>query len=396
LIALQNFQGNNPDFYGGWAAARLGEVRRNMATTTGGTALAARPTDSAWLASLPNNPLPNNPLPNNPLPKHRHATVSSDTLPAVPLHRVSRLAEGALTGLPGAVTELGVSRDGRHLVAAHYGADAASVIDTATLTVATTVPGIAEPYAVATADRAYLRSASIWEDGVVAVDLESGAALAARKVGVGAGGLAVGPAGEALYVARSADDVADIAVIDVESGTVTAIPVIAAPGAAIDAVRINGAGTRLYAALSTAAGGALVVIEIRTGRVQFISVGAAITDIAVHGDDRRAFVTGWDPAQGAVLHVVDTSSARVLATTPVDGVPVGIIAGEAAVYLAHGEQVSVFDAHTVRLSSNVDVGKPVSCLAVSRDGTRVYVGDYEGGITALAVQALSKGLRAAS
>jgi hypothetical protein len=56
----------------------------------------------------------------------------------------------------------------------------------------------------------------------------------------------------------------------------------------------------------------------------------------------------------------------------------------------------VFDAHTVRLSSNVDVGKPVSCLAVSRDGTRVYVGDYEGGITALAVQALSKGLRAAS
>ena len=355
-----------------------------MATTTGAAALAERPTDSVWPPALLTP---------------RHATAS-DALPAVraaaSLNRVVRPAEGALTGLPGAVTDLGVSRDGRHLVAAHYGANAASVIDTATLTTTATLPGIAEPYAVAIADRAYLRSASIMEDGVVAVDLESGAALAARKVGVGAGGLAVAPAGGVLYVARSADDVADIAVIDVESGKASAIPVIQAAGAAIDTVRINPAGTRLYAALTTDAGGALVVVDIRTGRVQAIPVGAAISDIAVHGDDRRVFVTGWDPDLGAVLHVVDTSSARVLHTTAVDGVPVGILAGGAAVYLAHGEQVTVFDATTLRSISHVDIARPVSCLAVSREGTHLYVGDYEGGITALAVQALSQGLRAAS
>lgn len=361
-----------------------------MATTTGGAAVAERPTELAWLSTLPAPRPETAPRPN----------AASDTLPAVRaaayLHRVSRLAEGVLTGLPGAVTDLGVSRDGRHLVAAHYGADAVSVIDTATLTTSATVPGIAEPYAVATADRAYLRSASLAEDGVVAVDLECGTALAARKVGVGAGGLAVGPAGEVLYVARSADGVADIAVIDVESGKVTAIPVIQAPGAAIDAVRINSAGTRLYAALNTAAGGALVVVEIRTGRVQSISVGAAITDIAVHGDDRRVFVTGWDPAMGAVVHCVDTTSGRVLHTIAVDGIPVGIIAGGAALYLARGEQVTVFDATTLQRTGHVDVGRPVSCLAVSRDGTRLYVGDYDGGIAALAVKALSQGLRTAS
>ena len=356
-----------------------------MATTTGGAALAERPTeDSVWLS---------------PLPTPRHA-VASDTLPAVRsaayLQRVTRLAEGLLTGLPGAVTDLGVSWDGRHLVAAHYGANAASVVDTATLTTSSTVSGIAEPYAVAAADRAYLRSASIVEDGVVAIDLESGTALAARTVGVGAGGLAARATGEVLYVARSADDVADIAVIDVESGKVTAIPVAHAAGAAIDAVRINPAGTRLYAALTTAAGGALVVVELRTGRVQIIPVGAAISDIAVHGDDRRVFVTGWDPELGSVLHVVDTTSARVLHTTAVDGVPVGILAGGDAVYLAHGEQVSVFDATTLRTGSHIDVGRPVSCLAVSHDNTRLYVGDFDGGITALAVQALSQGLRAAS
>jgi hypothetical protein len=104
-----------------------------MATTTGGAALAERPTeDSVWLS---------------PLPTPRHA-VASDTLPAVRsaayLQRVTRLAEGLLTGLPGAVTDLGVSWDGRHLVAAHYGANAASVVDTATLTTSSTVSGIAE------------------------------------------------------------------------------------------------------------------------------------------------------------------------------------------------------------------------------------------------------------
>ena len=355
-----------------------------MATITGGTALAERPTESVWLAKLPT-------------PRHAPA---SDMVPAVRAaaspHPASRLAEGSLTGLSGAVTDLACSRDGRHLVAAHYGADAVSVIDTATLTTSATVSGIAEPYSVAAADRAYLRSASIAEDGVVAVDLNSAAALAARKVGVGAGGLAVGPTGAVLYVARSADDVADIAVVEVESGKVSAIPVIAAVGAAIDAVRINAPGTRLYAALTTAAGGALAVVDLSTRRVRIIPVGATISDIAVHGDDRRVFVTGWDPSLGSVVHVIDTAASRVTNTTDVDAVPVGIVACGGGVYVAHGEQVSIFDAANLHRANQIDVDRPLSCLAVSRDGSRLYAGDYDGGITAMAVPALSKGMRAAS
>lgn len=355
-----------------------------MVTTMGGTALAERPTESVRQAMMP-------------IP--RSATVR-DNLPAVrpaaDLHRIERLAEGVLPGLPGAVTDLGVSRDGRHLVAAHYGENTVSVIDTGTLAVTASVSGIAEPYAAATADRAYLRSASILEDGVVAVDLESGTALAAREVGVGAGGLAVSPAGDALYVARSADGVADIAVIDVESGNVTAIPVTRAAGASIDSVRINPAGTRLYGALTTAAGGLLVAVDIRTGRVQTVPVGETIGEIAVHGDDRRVFVTGWDDEVGAVLRVVDTVSARVLHTTAVEGLPVGLLAVGPVVYLACGERVAIHDAATLRAVGSVDIGRPVSCLAVSRDGSRLYVGDYDGAVCALAVQALGKGLRAAS
>lgn len=351
--------------------------------TEGGTALAERPTES---------------IPASPSVAPRRS-LGSDLLPAVRagayLRQIARLPEGELSGLAGAVTGLAVSRDGAHLVAAHYGEDMVSLIDTATLAVTALVTGIDEPYAVAAADRAYLRSASISEDTVVAVDLETGAALADREVGVGAGGLAASPAGDVLYVARSVDGVADIAVIEVESGTVSAIPVTRAAGASIDSVRINAAGTRLYAALTTAAGGALVVVDIRTGRVRTVPVGAAVGEIAVHDDDRRVFVAGWDADRGAMMFVVDAPSGRVVGSVALDGLPVGMLALGPAVYLAHGEQVAVLDIDTLRTVNGVHIGRPVSCLTVSRDGSRLYVGDYDGAITALAVPALEQRTRAA-
>jgi DNA-binding beta-propeller fold protein YncE len=349
--------------------------------TMAGTALAESPTESILPAVTPRR------------------TSGSELLPAVRagafLRPIARLPEGVIAGLPGAVTGLAVSRDGAHLVAAHYGEDAVSLIGTATLEVTATVDGIDEPYAVAAADRAYLRSASIVEDTVVAVDLQTGAALADREVGVGAGGLDASPSGDTLYVARSVDGVADIAVIHVESGKVGAIPVTRTAGASIDSVRINAAGTRLYAALTCATGGALVVVDIRSGRVTTVPVGAAVGEIAVHGDDRRVFVTGWDADRGATLYVVDTASARVLDSVALDGVPVGIVAAGSAVYVAHGEQISILDAGTLQTVSTVDIGRSVSCLTVSRDETRLYVGDYHGMITAVAAPALARGARAA-
>lgn len=350
-----------------------------MTTMALGTALAERPTDRTSV--VPRRP------------------AGSDLLPAVRanayLHEIARSPEGVLSGLPGAVTGLAVSRDGAHLVAAHYGEDAVSLIDTATLEVTATVAGVDEPYAVAAADRAYLRSASISEDTVVAVDLQTGAALADREVGVGAGGLAASPNGDVLYVARSVDGLADIAVVQVESGKVSAIPVTRIAGASIDSVRINPAGTRLYAALTTAVGGALVIVDLRNNHVVTVPVGAAIGEVAVHGDDRRVFVSGWDTDRGATLYAIDASTARVVGSVTLDGPPVGILAAGSALYLAHGEQVSVLDIDTLAVVNSVQIGRPVSCLALSRDGGRLFIGDYEATVTALAVPGMAAGARAA-
>jgi YVTN family beta-propeller protein len=352
-----------------------------MAPTTSGTALAERPTD--WLSTLTTPRIP----------------VANDALPAVRadghLQRIVRPVAGVVSGLIGAVTDLAVTRDGRRLVAAHYGDDAVSVIDTATLTVTATVADIAEPYAVVAADRAYLQSASLAKDSVVAVDLEVGTELAAREVGIGASGLAAAPAGDMLYVARSFDGIVDIAAVDVESGKVVAIPVLRALDASIDTVRINAGGTRLYAALTTAAGGALICVDVRTGRVQTVSVGGTIDDIAVHADDRRVFVTGWDDELGAVLRVVDTSTARVVRTAAVDALPVSMVVAGSDVVLAHGDAITMIDIATMRTANRIDIRRPVSCLVVSPDGTTLYVGDFDGAVTALALQASSQA-RAAS
>lgn len=355
-----------------------------MAKTTGVTAVAERPTDAVWLSTL-----------SNP----RIATTGDllpATRPAAELSRVAGAALGVLSGLPGAVTDMALSHDGRQLVAVHYGDDSVSVIDIPTLTVSATVAGIAEPYAVATADRAYVNSASNAEDSVVAIDLKAGAALAAQEITVGARGIAVSPSGDALYVARSGDQTADIAVIDVESGKTKTITVTRSVDDWVDTVRINSDGTRLYAALNTDTGGSLIVIDIRARRVlHTVALGGSIGDIAVDRDNRRVLVTGWDHELGGVVRVVDAVAGRVVDTIAVDGLPVQLVVSGTTAYLVDGYQIVVIDTATARIVDRIDTESSVSCITVSREGDRLYVADYDGSITAIEVAEANE-LRAAS
>lgn len=354
-----------------------------MANTTVGTAVAERPADSVWLSTLPTP---------------RIAAVSglvSAARPSADLLRAVTPAAGVLSGLPGAVTDLAVSHDGRYLVAAHLGADAVSVIDIATLSVHSVTFGISEPYAVAVSDRVYVGSASLVEDSVVAIDMQTGSALAARDIGEGAPGMAVSRSGELVYAARSADGVAEIAVVDVESGHLSTIEVSRAAGAVVETLRANAAGNRLYAAVNTATGASLVSIDVRSGRVlNTVAVGTSIADIAVHPDERRVFATGWDAELGGVLHIIDTGAARAAHTIATGGMAAQVVLTAGAAYLADGDEVVVIDTATARVYDRVDVGRAVSCLAISLDGTHLYAGDYEGTVVAMAVRTAD--LRAAS
>jgi YVTN family beta-propeller protein len=345
----------------------------------GVTAVAERPTDTVRLSSP------------------RIVTAGSQRSGVRASVEPPRLAAGQVAGLPGAVTDMALSRDGRHLVAAHYGNDSVSVIDLVTLTVSATVAGIAEPYAVAVADRAYVNTASREEDSVVAIDLKAGSTLAAKEITVGARGLAVSPDGAAIYLARSGDQVADIAVIDTESGKTKTITVTRTVDDWVDTVRINADGTRLYAALNSDSGGSLVVIDVRARRVlHTIALGGSIGDIAVDRDNRRVLVTGWDDERGGVVRVVDGEAGRVVDTLAVDGLPVQVVVRGGSGYLVDGSEVAVIDTATATISDRIDAGSPVASIADSPDGTRLYVADYDGAVTARELSRADRVLRAAS
>ncbi|MGI9163936.1 MAG: YncE family protein [Mycobacterium sp.] len=351
-----------------------------MANTMGASAVAERHADALWLAALP-------------VPR---VAANRDRLPAM-RHSAIRPAAGALSGLPGAVTDMAVTEDGRHLVAAHYGDDAVSVIDIETLTISTVIDDIAEPYALAAADRIYVTSAADAEDSVVAVDPAAGVTLAAKDITVTARGLAVSPGGDVLFVARCGDAGADIAAIDIESGVSRAIALTGAAGAAVDTIRVSADGSVLFAALTTAAGSALMVVDLRSGRiVQRVAIRGSIGDIAAHRDGRRVFVTGWDARTGGTLTVVDVASGRIIDTVSVGGPATQVILSGTRAYVASGDRVAVVDiVGPGRVVDTYVIGRAVSCVALSSDESCLYVADYDGSITALSAAAAAQ-LRAAS
>jgi len=354
-----------------------------MANTTGVTAVAERPIDVSWLST------PRIAVAGKTRPSGRAAVAEAT--------ESARAAVGQLNGLPGAVTDMALSADGRQLVAAHYGADAISVIDIATLTINVIVAGIAEPYAVAVADRAYVTSASNDQDSVVAIDLKVGAALAAKEITDGARGIAVSPGGDELYVARCGDQIAEIAVIDIESGESKTIALTSTAEAWVDAVRVSADGSRLFVALTDATGGSLAVIDVRARRVlHTVALGGSIGDVAVDADRRRVLVTGWNDELGAVVRIVDAVAGRVVDTVVVDGMGAQVVVSGTAAYLALGDGVLVIDTVTARIITRIDTANPVSAIAVGKDGTRLYVGDFDGAITAVEVAQANRELRAAS
>ena len=321
------------------------------------------------------------------LPTIRRAPVAELVPLAEPVTAPMVTVAGAVAAGHGPISDMAVSRDGRCLVAAHYGADVVSIVDTATLSVTATVTNVAEPYAVAVADRAYVSTASTDDESVVAIDTTTGVAFAAKDIDASARALAVSPAGDVLYVARTGDDLPDIAAIDIESGATRVIAIPAAPGASIEALRVSADGTRLFAALTTVTGGTLLIIDTRSRAVErAVAIAGSIGDIAATPNGRKVFATGWDAELGGVVNVIDVAAARVTDTIGIGGMPTQLVVGHGGelVYVVDRNEVVVLCATTNEVVDTIAAGGQLSCLAAGPDG-RLYAADYAGGISVLQV-----------
>jgi len=351
----------------------------------GGVAVAERPTapNSLWLSALPTL---------------RHAPVG-ELLPKLLGQRdVQRFAEptpvpsvaivGTIPAAHGPISDLAISSDGRSLVAAHYSANVVSVIDTTTFAVTATTTGVSEPYAVVVADRAYVSAASTSDDAVVAVDIRTGAPLAAKLIDNSAGGMAINPTGDVLYVARSDDETAKIVVIDIESGDAGTVDVSDAPGSVVGAVRVSADGSRLFAVVTAGGVSALAIIDTkRRALMHTIPMIESVADIAVHPGGHLVYASGWDAERGGVIVVIDTVGARVIDTVEVSGLPTQlVVAGPGEVlYCIDREDVVVLSTMTNQLIDCIDMGRELSCLAVSGDGKKLFAAGYEGDISVLRI-----------
>ncbi|KAA0110194.1 YncE family protein [Mycolicibacterium sp. P1-5] len=363
-----------------------------MANTTGvteganvtGVAVVERAAveDSLWLSSLPT-------IRRAPIAERLPQLLggAERDLPTEPIAAPVMTVVRTLAAGHGPVSDIAVSADGRYLVTTHYGADVVCVIDTATLAVTATIDGLSEPYsAVIVGDRAYVSAASNAEDAVVAVDTQAAAPLAAKTFDMTIGGLAVSPAGDVLYVGRTGEDTVDIAVIDIESGSVSSIAIPAAPGVAIEAVRINADGGRLFAALTTPAGGALAIVDTKARTVRAsVPIVGSIGDIAVMPNGRTVFATGRDAELGGAVHVIDVARARVTDTIGMGGVPTQLVLGRggACAYIVDGDEIAVMCTATTEIVDSVVIGPQLSCLAADPVRNRLYAADYTGAISAV-------------
>lgn len=290
----------------------------------------------------------------------------------------------------GPIGDIAVDADTGAIVVTHFGDDAISVIDPATLEVRGAVGVEGEPFAAVVADdRAYVSTASARYDGVSVIDVNSHAVIATYPLAFSVSSLAISPDGKRVFAGRTADDGVDVAVIDITAERIGTIALAAATGAGrgIAAVRVDPGGRRLYVATSDVACSQVVTVDTGTTRVQRTwETGSVIRDFAV-GPDGTAYVLTSDRTRGGAVDVVDLAANEVIDTVVIGGAPTQLTSSPdgTRLYVTDYDQVVVLGTLTAAVIDTVATGTRPSCVAVSPDGGRLYVADYAGAVTAFDV-----------
>jgi YVTN family beta-propeller protein len=280
-----------------------------------------------------------------------------------------------------------MSVDGDTLVVSNYGDHNVVMLDAATLAV---TGGVAarEPFAlVAAGGRAHVGVASAHYDAVAVIDTRTGAVLRSYPLSFNVTAMAASPDGERVYAGRAGDGGVDVSVIDTTAERVGTIYLAKGEDANIDALRVDVSGRRLYAAVSDARSSRLVVVDLETGRVRrSLEVGAPIRGLEI-GLDSTAYVLTSDINDRGVVHVVDMVANRITASVAVATAPMqlALSADGTRAYVVDYDQVVVLSAETLTVVDTISVGARPSCVAVGVE--RIYVADCSGGITAYTVPA---------
>ena len=112
-----------------------------------------------------------------------------------------------------------------------------------------------------------------------------------------------------------------------------------------------------------------------------------LRDVEVSADGASVFVASCHPATGATVDVVDAHSLRVIDTVTLGGEVSQLLVAAAGdrLYAVNGDRIMVLSASTHEVLDSITTVTEPSCIAESPDGSRLFVADYDGTVTALAV-----------
>jgi YVTN family beta-propeller protein len=269
---------------------------------------------------------------------------------------------------------------------ANFGDNSVSVINTAYGTVTATIAvGTGPDAVVPTPDGSKAYVANFTANTVSVIATASNTVAATIPVGTAPFGLAISPDGARVYVANSG--AGSVSVISTATNTVTnTVPV--GLGSIPFGVTISPDGSKIYVADSGS--GALSVIDAAT-----VTAGSPIAlgkptqtgpyAVALSLDGGTAYVTN---NLGASVSVVGIADGTILATVPVGPNPTELalspdgtklyVANSNALANPPSGTVSVISTATNKVTATIPVGLSPDGVAVTPDGSQIYLADVAG------------------
>jgi DNA-binding beta-propeller fold protein YncE len=276
--------------------------------------------------------------------------------------------------------------DAHTVVVTNFGDNSIAVLDPDTLVLHGGVFA-GQPTTVAVADdRAFVAVSSAGYDAIAVIDTNNGDVIREYPLAFNVTVVVASSDGKRIYAGRAGDDGVDVVVIDVAAERVGTIYIAKGADATIDALRLDASGRRLFVAVSDARSSRLLTVDVESSRVRrTLEIGAAIRGLEI-GVDGSAYVLTSDIADGGVLYFVDLVNNKITGTVRVAEAPTQLalsVDGTRAYVVDYGH-VAIVDTDGRSIVSTVSVGARPSAIAVSVD--RLYIADYDGGVSAYAVE----------
>jgi YVTN family beta-propeller protein len=285
----------------------------------------------------------------------------------------------------GPISDIAVDADA--LVVSNVGDDSIAVLDADTLSVHGGVFAGRPSTLAVSGDRAFVAVSSASYDAIAVIDTVSGDVVKEYPLSFDVTALTVSPDGKRIYAARAAEDGVDIAVIDVTAERIGTIYVARGADASIDAMRLDATGRRLYVAVSDSRSSRLLTVDVETSRVRgSLEIGAPIRGVEL-GFDSTAYVLTSDIADGGALYFVDLVKNQITGMLAVAMAPTQLALSDdgTRAFVVDYDHVAVVDTEDRTVVTQVTVGARPSAIALR--GDRLYVADYDGGVTTYAVAA---------